>query len=137
MVGTFGRDELQVIGAPCNQFGSEENFRDGEILAALEHVRPGNGFKPKFPMLKRLEVNGAKTSPLFKFLKDAIWMPSDDDPCVIAPEVNYIDWSPVCRNDISWNFAKFLIDRSGRVFQRYSPNFEPKNIAKDIAKLLA
>ena len=43
--------------------------------------------QPKFPLLKRLEVNGAKTAPLYKFLKDAIWMPCDGDPRMICEKV--------------------------------------------------
>jgi glutathione peroxidase-family protein len=34
------------------------------------------------------------------------------------------------------NFTKFLVDRSGKVVERYSPTSTPESIAKDIEKLL-
>ena len=37
---------------------------------------------------------------------------------------------------IKWNFTKFLVDRSGKVVERYSPTTTPEAIAKDIEKLL-
>jgi glutathione peroxidase len=37
---------------------------------------------------------------------------------------------------IKWNFTKFLVDRSGNVVSRYESTVEPKDIAKDIEKLL-
>lgn len=131
------KEGLQVIGAPCNQFGLQELWKDNEILPALKHVRPGNGFQPKFPLLKRADVNGAKALELFKFLKSEIMMPFDGDKTALCSDATRITWAPVCRNDITWNFAKFLIDRTGRVAQRYSPRFEPKEIARDIKTLLA
>jgi glutathione peroxidase len=37
---------------------------------------------------------------------------------------------------IKWNFTKFLVDRNGKVLERYAPNTEPAAIAGDIEKLL-
>jgi glutathione peroxidase len=36
-----------------------------------------------------------------------------------------------------WNFAKFLIDREGKVLERFAPTTTPEAIAKDLEKLLA
>ena len=40
------------------------------------------------------------------------------------------------RNDIGWNFEKFLINQEGRPVRRYSAYFETIAIAKDIETLL-
>jgi glutathione peroxidase len=37
---------------------------------------------------------------------------------------------------IKWNFTKFLIDREGNVVLRYEPSVEPKDIARDVEKIL-
>ena len=47
-----------------------------------------------------------------------------------------IIWTPVKRTDIAWNFEKFLIDKDGKPFKRYSKKFQTKDLAKDIEKLL-
>ena len=41
---------------PCNQFGHQENSTGPEIMNALKHVRPGNGFEPKGIMFDKVGV---------------------------------------------------------------------------------
>jgi glutathione peroxidase len=36
------------------------------------------------------------------------------------------------KEDISWNFAKFLVDGAGNVLARYAPKATPEEIAKDL-----
>jgi glutathione peroxidase len=43
-----------VLAFPCNQFGHQENSGGQEILNALRHVRPGNGFEPKCILLDKV-----------------------------------------------------------------------------------
>lgn len=38
-------------------------------MNGLKHVRPGGGFEPRFPLSKKIEVNGKNEDPLFTFLK--------------------------------------------------------------------
>uniref|UniRef100_A0A8V5GCY4 Glutathione peroxidase 1 n=1 Tax=Melopsittacus undulatus TaxID=13146 RepID=A0A8V5GCY4_MELUD len=104
----YGSRGLQVLAFPCNQFGHQENATNEEILLSLEHVRPGKGYKPNFIMFEKCEVNGKNAHPLFTFLKEALPFPHDD-PSSLMTNPQSIIWSPVCRNDISWNFEKFLI----------------------------
>ena len=40
-------------------------------------------------------------------------------------------------NKIKWNFTKFLSDRNGRPYKRYSPTTNPDAIIPDIEDLLA
>ena len=37
---------------------------------------------------------------------------------------------------IKWNFTKFLVDREGKVIERYAPSTTQKQIEVDIQKLL-
>ena len=63
-------------------------------------------------------MNGGGTDPLFKHLKKKA-------PGALGTE------------RIKWNFTKFLIDPSGKVLKRYGPTVKPKDIEKDVKKLLA
>ena len=40
------------------------------------------------------------------------------------------------KNDIKWNFTKFLVDKEGKVAFRYSPIEEPSVMEEDIKNLL-
>ena len=88
-------------------------------------------------------VNGADEEPLWTYLKSALPAPSDDRAGTgsdfiydIQPTDKPIQWSPVRRSDISWNFEKFLVNQDGEPVKRYSPKFENANIADDIDALL-
>uniref|UniRef100_F7CS77 Glutathione peroxidase n=1 Tax=Monodelphis domestica TaxID=13616 RepID=F7CS77_MONDO len=126
---------FMVLGFPCNQFGHQENAKNEEILNSLKFVRPGSGFEPNFMLFEKCEVNGEKAHPLFTFLREALPAPSDDTNSLMT-DPKLIIWSPVCRNDISWNFEKFLVGPDGVPVKRYSRRFETINIEKDIEDLL-
>ncbi|KAK1332693.1 hypothetical protein QTO34_007376 [Cnephaeus nilssonii] len=89
----------------------KENGKNEEILNSLKYVRPGGGFEPNFTLFEKCEVNGAQAHPLFVFLRQALPAPSDD-PTALMTDPKFIIWSPVCRNDVSWNFEKFLVGRT-------------------------
>jgi glutathione peroxidase len=103
---------LVVVGFPCNQFGAQDPGANEEI-ASFCQVNYGVGF----PMMAKVDVNGASADPLFRWLKQAA-------PGVLGSEA------------IKWNFTKFLVGRDGKVIKRYAPNEEPQNMRKDIEKAL-
>lgn len=103
---------------------------------SLKYVRPGNGYEPKFQLLEKVDVNGKNAHPLFSFLKEKLPFPSDE-PMPFMSDPKFIIWSPVCRNDIAWNFEKFLIGSDGVPFKRYSWRFLTSGIDGDIKKLLS
>ena len=96
---------MQVLGFPCNQFGGQEPGSDEEIL---EFVR--SKFEVDFPMFSKIEVNGDGTCELYRMLKEA--QPGDGDS-----------------SDITWNFEKFLVDKSGEVVRRFGPVTTPEEVA--------
>lgn len=136
LAAEFG-DKLAILAFPCNQFGHQENGDGAEILANLKHVRPGNNYTPSFPVMEKTTVNGANTDPIFEYLKDALPVPSDaENANTLMKDPKSIIWAPVQRNDIAWNFEKFLIGKDGVPVKRYSRYFLTKDIAKDISDLI-
>lgn len=80
-------------------------------------------------------MNGAQAHPLFVFLREALPAPSDDATALMT-DPKFITWSPVCRNDVSWNFEKFLVGPDGVPVRRYSRRFPTIDIEPDIEALL-
>ncbi|HUH92366.1 MAG TPA: glutathione peroxidase [Casimicrobiaceae bacterium] len=103
---------LEILGFPCNQFGSQEPGTEKEIAQFCEL-----SYGVTFPMFAKVDVNGDQAAPLYRYLKK-------EKPGLLGSEA------------IKWNFTKFLVDRSGNVIERYAPNVEPQSIAGDIEKLL-
>lgn len=101
-----------VLGFPCNQFGGQEPG-DAEEIANFCKLN----YDVRFPMFAKIEVNGAGTHPLYRWLKG-------EAKGLLGSEA------------IKWNFTKFLIDRDGHVVDRFAPTTEPAAIKKDIEKLL-
>ena len=127
---------MVCVCVPCIP---QENNTSAELLPLLEHVRPGGGFKPKYHLTEKVEVNGAGADPLWKFLRASIPMPADQstDDCPIMPKTTGIIWEPITKSDIEWNFAKFVCGKDGVPAVRYSPKFEFKDLVADIDRLLA
>uniref|UniRef100_G1T569 Glutathione peroxidase 1 n=1 Tax=Oryctolagus cuniculus TaxID=9986 RepID=G1T569_RABIT len=127
-----------ACGEPMNlgSLRGKENAKNEEILNSLKYVRPGGGFEPNFMLFQKCEVNGAKAHPLFAFLREALPAPSDD-PTALMTDPKFITWSPVCRNDVSWNFEKFLVGPDGVPVRRYSRRFPTIDIEPDIQALLS
>ncbi|MCW3848794.1 glutathione peroxidase [Sphingomonas sp. LB-2] len=103
---------FSVLAFPCNQFGAQEPGSAEEIATFCE-----KNYGVTFPVFAKIEVNGANAAPIFAHLKK-------EAPGLLGSEA------------IKWNFTKFLVDRAGRVVERYAPTTSPKDIAKDIEKLL-
>ena len=108
----FKDQGFEVLGFPCNQFGAQEPGNADEIAEFCKV-----NFGVTFPLMAKVDVNGADASPLFDWMKK---------------EAKGLMGS----TSIKWNFTKFLIDREGNVVKRYGPQDTPASIAKDIAKLL-
>ena len=103
---------LAVLGFPCNQFGAQEPGNETEIQKFCEL-----NYDVKFPMFAKVDVNGANTHPVYRVLKSAA-------KGLLGTE------------GIKWNFTKFLVDRNGKVVDRYAPTTKPEDIAEVIEGLL-
>nr|ATL77050.1 glutathione peroxidase [Phellodendron amurense] len=91
---------LEILAFPCNQFGAQEPGSNQQILDFA-----CTRFKAEFPIFDKVDVNGKNASPVYKVLKAGKWMIFEDD--------------------IQWNFAKFLVDKNGKVSDRYYPTTSP------------
>ena len=103
---------FEILGFPSNQFGAQEPGNEAEIAQFCEL-----NYGVKFPLFAKIDVNGSDAAPLYQYLKKA-------KPGLLGSEA------------IKWNFTKFLVNRKGKVVERYAPNVEPQAIAGDIEKLL-
>ncbi|QIR16134.1 glutathione peroxidase [Shewanella aestuarii] len=101
-----------VLGFPCNQFGKQEQGNETEISEFCEL-----NFGVTFPLFSKIDVNGNNAAPLYKHLKKAA-------KGILGSEA------------IKWNFTKFLVDRNGKVINRYAPTTKPEDLAETIEKLL-
>jgi glutathione peroxidase len=103
---------LTILGFPCNQFGQQEPGSESQIKSFCE-----TRYGVSFPLFQKIDVNGSNAHPLYQYLTKAV-------PGIFGTE------------GIKWNFTKFLVDRTGKVVQRYAPNTAPEAIEKDIKALL-
>ena len=124
---------LEILDFPCNQFGNQAPGTDDEIheFCALK-------YNTSFDQFTKIDVNGENESPLYTFLKDAI---SEDIISGIKNKmamkaVEKISKTTKKKNDIKWNFTKFLVDKEGKVVERYSPTFKPEDMEEKIKELL-
>jgi len=110
---TYGARGLVVLGFPCNQFGSQDPGSNEEIGAFCQ-----KNFGVSFPMMSKVNVNGAQAHPLYQWL-------TAEAPGLLGSKA------------IKWNFTKFLVGKDGRVIKRYAPQDAPEKMAKDIEAVLA
>jgi len=102
---------LEILDFPCNQFANQAPGTEEEI-----HEFCTGRFGITFQQFAKIDVNGHNESPLYTFLKS--------------------QKGGLLGSRIKWNFTKFLIDRTGRVVERYAPADTPEKIDQDIAVLL-
>lgn len=108
------RDQgFTVLAFPCNQFGAQEPGSSAEIEAFCS-----TRYGVEFPIFEKIDVNGARTHALWKWLKD-------EASGVLGTEA------------IKWNFTKFLVGRDGQVIRRYAPQTQPDALRDDIDMALA
>jgi len=101
-----------VLGFPCNQFGGQEPGSAEEIGSFCQR-----NYGVSFPMMEKIDVNGANAAPLYRWL-------TSEKPGLLGTQA------------IKWNFTKFLVGRDGQVIRRYAPLDKPESIAADIKAAL-
>lgn len=102
---------LEILAFPCDQFGHQEPGSDEEIQQFCQL-----NFGVTFPVFAKIEVNGEQAHPLYRYLTGL------DNTKLSGP--------------ITWNFAKFLVDREGQVIDRFEPSAKPETFASIIERLL-
>ena len=102
-----------ILGFPANNFGAQEPGTNEEIKTFCTRK-----YSVTFPMYSKISVKGADQAPLYGYL-------TKETGAGIA-------------GDIKWNFTKFLVDRDGKVVQRFEPAVTPdsKEVTAAIEKQL-
>jgi glutathione peroxidase len=107
------KDEgLVILNFPCQQFAKQE-FDEQKKIQEFCQLNYG----VSFPIMKKIDVNGPNTDPVYKYLKNE--------------KSGLLGFK-----GIKWNFEKFLIDKEGKVVERYSSLTKPKSLEETIQKLL-
>jgi glutathione peroxidase len=110
---TYHDQGLVVVGFPSNQFGAQDPGPNDEIATFCQA-----NYGVTFPMMSKVDVNGDKAHPLWKWL-------TAEAPGILGT------------HSIKWNFTKFLVGRDGKVLKRYAPNDTPQSLKGDIEAALA
>ncbi|MFD2115696.1 glutathione peroxidase [Paenibacillus yanchengensis] len=103
---------LRVLAFPCSQFANQE-LDDNSKIAETCEVQ----FGVSYPLFAKIDVKGDQMHPLFRKL-------TEEAPGVLGSKA------------IKWNFTKFLVDRNGKVVERFASATEPVRLEQSIEKLL-
>ena len=102
---------FEILDFPCNQFM-------GQAPGSAEEINTfcTLNYQTTFPRFAKIKVNGKEDEPLFDWLKK--------------------EKSGPLGARIEWNFAKFLINREGKVVERFSSKTDPLKLEEAINTLL-
>lgn len=102
---------FEILDFPCNQFM-------GQAPGSAEEINTfcTLNYQTTFPRFAKIKVNGKEAEPLFDWLKK--------------------EKSGPLGARIEWNFAKFLINREGKVVERFSSKTDPLKMEEAIKTLL-
>jgi glutathione peroxidase len=89
-----------ILGFPANDFGAQEPGTNEEIKTFCTRK-----YSVTFPMYAKISVKGDDQAPLYAYLTK--------------------ETGSGISGDIKWNFTKFLVDRNGKVVQRFEPAVTP------------
>jgi glutathione peroxidase len=104
--------DFMILGFPSNQFSQQEPGTSKEIKSFCSLT-----YGVEFDIFSKIDVNGKNTIPLYKYIKH-------EAPGFLGTE------------SIKWNFTKFLVNKNGKVVDRYGSSTKPLDIEDDIKKLL-
>jgi glutathione peroxidase len=96
---------LTVVGFPCNQFGGQEPGSAEQIQDFCSTT-----YGVTFPMMEKIEVNGAGRHPIYQGLTP-------------IPDASGHD------GDIRWNFEKFVVSADRSRITRFAPKTKPDDPA--------
>lgn len=89
------KENLQVIGVPCNQFGSQEPGNANDIEEFCEV-----NYGVSFLMTEKIDVKGSNQHPLYSWLTKK-------------------DFNGKKNSSVKWNFQKYLVDDDGNLIDYY------------------
>ena len=121
-----------ILDFPCNQFGNQAPGTGEEIKEACRL-----NFLVEYPIFDKIDVNGENEDPLYTYLKQE--QPFTEITGKGATKLK-LALKVMNRNakkdDIKWNFTKFLVDREGNVVRRFEPTEDLKDVEQAVMELL-
>jgi peroxiredoxin len=105
--------KFTILGFPCNQFGSQDPGSNDEIQSFCQV-----NYGVTFPVLGKIDVNGAKADPVYDWLKS-------QQSGMLGLKM------------VKWNFEKFLVGVDGKVKGRWASTTKPETLRDAIEKELA
>jgi glutathione peroxidase len=131
----YAEQGLAILDFPCNQFKEQSPESDEERVKFCQL-----NYGTTFPQFKKIEVNGENASPLYCWLKSQRGFKGFDKnhpiTHILEKLLGEADADYASKPDIKWNFTKFLVDREGKVVERFEPTADMDSVAKAIEKLL-
>ncbi len=102
---------FEVLAFPANDFGQQEPGTNEEIKGFCY-----TKYSISFPLFAKISVVGKDQHPLYRYLTQQSAFPGR----------------------VTWNFQKYLVDRSGNVIGKYDPGMDPLSpkILADLEKAL-
>ncbi len=104
------KEQLIIIGVPCNQFGGQEPGSSSEIQSFCSL-----NYGVTFLMTEKVDVKGDKQHPLYKWLTTK----------ALNGKSN---------SSVKWNFQKYIVDENGRFVDYFYSLTKP--MSSKITKLL-
>ncbi|NLF97552.1 MAG: glutathione peroxidase [Candidatus Riflebacteria bacterium] len=110
----YESEGFTVLAFPANDFLGQEPGTNEEIVTFCRM-----SYGVTFPVFAKISVIGAEQHPLYRFLTNETT-------------------NPGFAGKISWNFNKFLVDRTGKVIARYGSRTVPEDaqLIADLEKAL-
>ena len=95
------KDNLIVIGIPCNQFGGQEPGDENEIMMFCQ-----NNFGVTFLLTEKVNVKGKSQHPLYSWLTNK----------KLNGNIN---------SNVRWNFQKYIVSPDGKLINYFYSNTNP------------
>jgi glutathione peroxidase len=110
----YQKQGLKVLAFPANDFGSQEPGTNEQIKEFCQ-----SKYDVTFDLFAKTSVKGNDQCDLYKLLTDK-------------------EKNGQFGGEIRWNFQKFLVDRNGKVVERFEPKDDPMGdkIVKAVEKAL-
>ncbi len=89
---------LVIVGVPANNFGGQEPGTNEEIA-----IFCSRNYNVSFPMMSKVSVKGDDMIPLYGYLTQNTG------------------------GDVKWNFTKFLVDKDGKIVNRFESKVTPES----------
>ncbi len=124
---------LEILDFPCNQFGNQAKESDEEI-----HEFCTLKYHTSFDQFKKIDVNGKDELPLYTYLKNEkpYQKVKGLKNSLTMKAIEKMSSTAINDGDIRWNFTKFLVDRNGKVVDRFEPVVTIEEMEERIQSLL-